>query len=161
MKRALLAAAALGLMAFTCPSEAQWAIESRIARANEATRVENLDDYMVIVPADLRIVQPDGAVLTRDLVRDRTREIWSRIDGTSRLETTIDQFNLRSGGDTATVVLTERWDRIEIDRSGGRHAVSSITQRREVWRRRGVSWLRYQAEELSREVTVDGVRQAA
>lgn len=160
MKRALLIAAAFGLMAFTCPSEAQWAVESQIAQANQATQAELLDAYMSIVPADLRIVQADGTVLTRDLVRDRVREIWARIESTSRLETVIDSFSLRGGGDIAHVELTERWDRVELDRDGGRHQVSSVIQRREVWRRRGVEWLRYQSRETSRQVTVDGVRQS-
>jgi len=161
MKRVLgvIAAVLIG-GAWTCPSEAQWAIEARIARANEATRAENLEEYMRIVPADLRIAQGDGSVITRDLVRDRTREIWARIESTSRLETTIESFSLKSGGDTAQVVLVERWDRVEVDGAGTRYAVSSVTQRRETWRRRGTEWLRYASRELSREVTVDGVRRS-
>lgn len=158
--RLALAAAAVGLMALSCPDETRWAIESEIMRSLEATRTEDIDAYMKGVPADLLVRHDDGSIMNAEQLRADVLQQWSVIERTIAIETTIDRMEVNPDR-SVTVWTSSRWERVMMGRDGvSRHNVVTTQKHREVWKRRGARWFNYEIEELGGQTWIDGTLQS-
>jgi len=159
IRRLAVAAAALGLMALSCPDETRWAIESEIMRSVEATRTEDIDMFMKGVPADLVVRHADGSILDAEQLREDVLAQWAAVERTYAIETTIDRMETNRDR-SVTVWTSSRWDRVVIRPDGSRSRVVSTRKHREVWRRRAAQWFQYESEDLGGETRVDGTLQS-
>ena len=156
--RLTLAAAAVGLMALSCPDETRWAIESEIMRSVEATRTEDIDAYMKGVPADLLVRHADGSILNAEQVREDVLREWAAVERTLAIETAIERMEVNPDR-SVTVWTASRWERVVAD-AAGRRTVVTTQNHREVWKRRGARWFNYEIEELGGQTWIDGTLQS-
>ncbi len=155
MKRALLVAVtAFGLIAWACPDELRWQIESEILRVHEAIRAEDIGDYMEVVPPDLEL-RGGAMAADRQQVREEVLRGWEGVQQTHLIEATVERLERRRDG-AVDVWYAQRWDRTQVMEDGAPHRVLSERRYRETWRRRGVRWFRYEIEDLGGRVWVDG-----
>jgi len=154
---ALLAAASSALvLGAWCPEDARTAIAEALARSLEATRNEDIDAYMALVPPDLLLKQDDGSTTTRDQLRADVLQQWSIIDRTLAIEAVIDRMERNPDG-SWTVWTSQRWERVMIGRDGkSRHNIVTTQKHREVWRCYGDRWFNYEIEELGGQLWIDG-----
>lgn len=112
---------------------------------------------MAGIPDDLAIHDHSGHIITKAQLRTNTLRDWSIIPKTLSIRETIDQLDVK--GDTATVVTSQRWERLMLERNGKTTDTVLTTQKhRETWRRTTRGWFAYEIEELGGEVFVNGKR---
>lgn len=153
-------AAALFLAACSGQSEALLArseIESAIARGVEATRTQDIDAYMALIPGDAVLRDGGGATITRDELRANALRDWGIIPKTLSISVAIDSIAV--DGDTAIVHTSQRWERLMLRRDGQTTDTVLTTQRhKETWRKTPRGWFAYEVEELGGEVFINGER---
>lgn len=133
------------------------AIRDEIAFGIEATVEKDIGRYMETVPADFRIVEDDGSVTDRDMLRAKQLQAWAIIPRTNAL--TINVLDLKVGceGQCATVKTDQTWDRQMLGRDGAAEFNVVTTQLHvEQWEVRDGRWLQVAIEELGGTTTVDG-----
>jgi ketosteroid isomerase-like protein len=132
-------------------------IEAAIARGVEATRVQDIDAYMALIPEDAVLYDDGGAVVTRDALRANALRDWSIIPRTLSISAVVD--SIARTGDTAIVHTFQRWERLMLRRDGVTADTVLTTQgHREVWRKTRQGWFGYEVEELGGEVFINGER---
>lgn len=130
-------------------------IEAAIARGVEATRVQDIDAYMALIPEDAVLYDGDGTIVTRDALRANALRDWSIIPRTLSISTVVDSISRTA--DTATVHTSQRWERLMLRRDGVTTDTVLTTQKhRELWRKTPHGWFAYEVEELGGEVFING-----
>jgi ketosteroid isomerase-like protein len=155
-----MVAAALFLGGCTGQSDdslARSEIEAAIARGVEATRTQDIDAYMALIPEDAVLHDGGGAIITRDELRANALRDWSIIPKTLSISVAIDSIAVN--GDTAIVHTSQRWERLMLQRDGETTDTVLTTQRhKETWRKAPGGWFAYEVEELGGEVFINGER---
>jgi ketosteroid isomerase-like protein len=131
-------------------------VQTALDGSAAATRAQDIDAYMALMPADLVIHDQSGAVITREQQRANVLRDWSIIPQTLRLETRIDSLDVH--GDTAATVYTfQQWERLMKQRTGATLDTVLTTQaHRERWRSTPDGWRGYEIEELGGTIHVNG-----
>ncbi|HKS05017.1 MAG TPA: hypothetical protein VJR92_01780 [Gemmatimonadaceae bacterium] len=131
------------------------AISTQVALGAEATRTKNIDGYMAQIPPDLDLHGPNNAVMTREALRAQVLKAWESIRATRALEANVTSVILHR--DSATVFLTQKWDRLVI-RPDSKAVDTIITEsaRRETWRKTGGIWRSYEGVTTQSRTTVNG-----
>lgn len=157
---AVMVAAALFVGGCTGQSDdsvARSEIEAAIARGVEATRTQDIDAYMALIPEDAVLHDGGGAIITRDELRANALRDWSIIPQTLSISVAIDSIAVN--GDTAIVHTSQRWERLMLQRDGEATDTVLTTQRhKETWRKMPRGWFAYEVEELGGEVFINGER---
>ncbi len=110
---------------------------------------------MAEIPDDFAIQDGSGHVITKEQLRANTLRDWSIIPRTLSISETINQLHVE--GDTATVVTSQRWERLMLERDGKTIDTVLTTQKhRETWRRTARGWFAYEIKELGGDVLVNG-----
>jgi ketosteroid isomerase-like protein len=132
-------------------------IEAVIARSLEATRNQDIQAYMALIPDDAVLRDGSGKMITRDQLRADVLRDWSVIPKTLSISMAIDSIEVN--GDAATVYTSQRWERLMLQRDGKTTDTALTTQKhKETWRKTSRGWLAYDVEELGGEVFVNGQR---
>lgn len=79
-------------------SLARFEIEAAIARGVEATRTQDIDAYMALIPEDAVLHDAGGAIIARDDLRANALRDWSIIPKTLSISVAIDSIAVN--GDT-------------------------------------------------------------
>ena len=138
-------------------AESEAAIEAAIARGVEATRAQDIEAYMALIPEDAILRVDTGEIVTRDQLRANALRDWSIIPRTLSIGVAIDSIDLN--GDSATVYTSQRWERLMFQRDGKTTDTVLTTQRhKERWRKTPRGWFAYEVEELGGEVFMNGKR---
>lgn len=133
------------------------AIGDEMDHGASATKAQNIDQYMDGVPDDYRIVEEDGSITDRKLLREKQLQAWKIILRTKELDNRITGFQLEPGGASATVWTSQRWDRQMLGRDGTSvHNVVTTQNHKERWELRGSRWVNVSIDELGGTVQVDG-----
>jgi hypothetical protein len=153
---ALMAAALAGCGApETSDAEVRRQIDASLQRTVRATMSEDIDAYMAELPADLEIRDESGEIVTREQQRANVLRDWGVIQRTLALTHVIDSLQVK--GDTATVLTSQRWERMMLRRDGSAADTVLTTQKhRETWRRTRAGWFGYDIEELGGEIFING-----
>lgn len=168
MRQLLSATAITGILALGCnpspdaspspttPEAVQALIESEIAAGIRATREEDIEAFMDGVPADYRIDDESGEVITREQLRANTLRNWAVISGTLDLTIVVDSLEVTNDS-VATVWTSQRWERLmgRPDRPG-EDTILTTQKHRETWKLTERRWLNYVIEELGGEIYVNG-----
>lgn len=130
-------------------------IDASLQRTVRATMSKDIDAYMAELPPDLEIRDESGEIVTREQQRRNVLRDWSVIPQTLSLTHAID--SLRVNGDMATVLTSQRWERMMTRPDGsGADTVLTTQKHRETWRRTPHGWLGYDIEELGGEIFING-----
>lgn len=164
MKRWLVAAAVLGVAACgwaAAPScdvaDVRAEIEAVLAETGRATRAQDIDAYMRLIPEGALIDDTSGEQIDREALRANVLRDWAVIPETIALEHTVESVEMR-GCDEAIAMVGQRWERT-MTRPNNAPGVDRIltTQRhRETWRRTADGWRAFHIEELGGEIYVNG-----
>ena len=151
----LVLALAVACAAGDTASSVRREIESTIARSVEATRSQDIDAYMALVPDGATIRGDSGETISRDQLRSNILRDWSIIPKTLSLSVSIESVAVH--GDSATVVTSQRWERLMLERDGRTTDTVLTTQRHEeTWRKTPEGWRAFDVKELGGEVFVNG-----
>ena len=133
------------------------AIDGEIQQGVKATIEEDIDAYMDGVPDDYRIVEDDGAIKDKTALREHALRSWAIIDETIDLVITLDSIEVAPACDEATVITSQRWERMmrRRDDSGSDNVVTT-QKHEERWRRKGRRWYNYEIKELGGEIFING-----
>jgi hypothetical protein len=153
---AVMAAALAGCGApETSDANVRRQIDASLQRTVSATMSEDIDAYMAELPPDLEIRDESGEIVTREQQRANVLRDWGVIERTLALTHGID--SLQVNGDTATVLTSQRWERMMLRRDGSAADTVLTTQKhRETWRRTRDGWFGYDIEELGGEIFING-----
>lgn len=133
------------------------AIEDEIDHGIDATKDKNIDVYMETVPADYRIVESDGSITDREMLRAKQLQAWAIIPRTNALEIDVERVVVGCDGECATVWTDQRWDRQMIGRDGeSEHNVVTTQKHEERWQLRDSRWIQTDIKELGGVILVDG-----
>lgn len=140
----------------TTPEAVQALIEGEIALGVRATWDQDIEAFMDGVPADYRIDDESGEVITREQLRANTLRNWAVIPRTLDLSIVVDSLELVSDS-VAIVWNSQRWERLmsRPDRPG-EDTVLTTQKHRETWKLTDGRWLNYVIEELGGEIHVNG-----
>lgn len=134
---------------------ARAAIATEASRAAEATRTKDIDAYMAQIPDDMDLSDGRGGSFTREQLREQVIQAWRSIRQTRALTVRIGQVIL--GRDSATVFLTQQWDRLVVRPDGKTvDTVVSESSRRETWRKTPAGWRSYVGVTTQSRVTMNG-----
>lgn len=143
--------------AASAAAAARAAIASQITAGLNAVRTKNADAYLAQIPEGIDIRDSAGRSLTKAQMRDQVLRGWADLDTTLVLEVHID--TIAPHGDSASVVLTERWDRLVFHPDHkGVDTVISLKQQTEVWRKTPAGWRAFQVIPIGGSTTVNGKR---
>lgn len=133
------------------------AIDGEIQQGVKATIEEDIDAYMDGVPEDYRIVEDDGSITDKAALREHALRSWAIIDETLDLTITIDSIEVATACDEATVMTSQRWERMmrRRDDSGSDNIVTT-QKHEERWRLKDGRWYNYEIKELGGEIFING-----
>lgn len=141
----------------TYESLARSEIEAVIARGVEATRTQDIDAFMELIPEDAVLRDGAGGTVTREQLRANALRDWSIVPRTLSISVVVD--SLAVNGDSATVHTSQRWERLMLQRDGVTTDTVLTTQRhKETWRKTPRGWFAHEVEELGGEVFINGHR---
>jgi hypothetical protein len=107
------------------------------------------------IPVGLVIRDESGEIITRQQQRENTLRDWAIIERTRAIQVAIDSITVH--GDSATVLTSQRWERLMYERDGKTLDTVITTQRhREIWRATPRGWRSFEIEELGGTVEVNG-----
>jgi ketosteroid isomerase-like protein len=137
-------------------AEARNAIESAISRSLAATRNKDIDAFMASIPENWSVVDGDGHRIDKKQLRANTLRDWKIIARTIAIEEKIESLKLDSPTQ-ATVLTSQRWERMMYERDGKTQDHVVTTQRhRETWRKDQTGWKEYDIQELGGKIWVNG-----
>lgn len=147
--------ASIGCAGPSDESVARSDIESVIARGVEATRAQDIDAYMALIPGDAVLRDGAGGTVTREQLRANVLRDWSIVPRTLSISVAID--SLAVNGDSAAIHTSQRWERLMLQRDGVTTDTVLTTQRhKEIWRKTPRGWFAYVVEEQGGEVFING-----
>lgn len=122
-----------------------------------ATRAQDIDAYMALIPDESLIDDTGGEQITRDQLRANVIRDWAVIPETLAIEHTIEAITL-TGCDGAEVMTGQRWERLMLRPNNqlGTDRILTTQRHRETWRRTPNGWRAIHIEELGGEVYVNG-----
>jgi ketosteroid isomerase-like protein len=131
------------------------AISAQVASGAAAARTKDIDAYMAQFPPEIELRGPNNDVMTREELRAQVLRAWESIRVTRALDAQVTSVILHR--DSATVFLTQKWDRL-VARPDGKTVDTVITEssRREVWRKTGGIWRSYEGINTQSRTTVNG-----
>ena len=134
---------------------ARAAIATQASVGAAATKTKNIDAYMAQIPVDAGMLGANDSVITRDEVRAQVLKAWESIRETRALDVQVTSVLLH--GDSATVFLTQKWDRLVVRPDGKTiDTIVSESSRREKWMKKGGIWRSYDGVTLQNRTTVNG-----
>ncbi|MEZ5920580.1 MAG: hypothetical protein R3C60_04425 [Parvularculaceae bacterium] len=141
-----------------CPTGAiREQINAEIQKGVAATRDQDIDAYMDGIPDAYRIVEDDGSITDKEMLREYALKSWAIIDKTIALEIQLNSIAVAPDCSEATVYTSQRWERIMRRRTGdGADNVVTTQTHRELWRKAGARWLNYEIVELGGKIFVNG-----
>jgi hypothetical protein len=123
----------------------------------DATRRQDIEAYMALIPEGLTIRTEAGETVTRAQQRANALRDWAIIPATRRLVSVLD--SVRVAGDSAIVFRWQYWERLMLERDGRtRDTVVTTQLHREIWRSTPQGWRTFRIEELGGLILVNGVR---
>ena len=130
-------------------------IDAEIQKGVAATRVQDIDTYMALIPEGSVVHNEVGSDVDRDQLRAHVLRDWAIIDTTMEINVVIDSLSVI--GDSAQVYTSQRWERMMFRRDGvARDTVLTTQQHRESWRVTQDGWRSFVTEELGGTVTING-----
>jgi hypothetical protein len=131
-------------------------IAGEVAKGIEATRQQDIDAYMALIPDGLTIRSESGETVTRTHQRANALRDWAIIPATRRIVSVLDSVWV--AGDSAIVFRWQYWDRLMLERDGRtRDTVVTTQLHREIWRSTPRGWRAFRIEELGGLILVNGV----
>lgn len=149
--------AANGAIAECDASGIRAAIDAEIQKGVQATIDEDIDAYMDGVPDDYRIVEDDGSITDKAALREHALRSWAIIDRTIDLSITLDSIDVAASCTDATVMTSQRWERMMRRRDdSGSDTVLTTQKHEERWRLKDGRWYNYEIKELGGEIFING-----
>jgi hypothetical protein len=91
-------------------------IAGEVAKGVDATRRQDIEAYMALIPEGLTIRTEAGETVTRAQQRANALRDWAIIPATRRLVSVLD--SVRVAGDSAIVFRWQYWERLMLERDG-------------------------------------------
>lgn len=137
------------------PASIRAEIEMVIEEGVEATRRQDIDTYMRLIPEASVIHDEAGSVVTRDRLRAKVLRDWSIIDQTLAISVALDSLSV--DGDSAVVFTSQRWERLMFRPDGVTLDTVLTTQmHRESWRITPAGWRNFLTVELGGRIWING-----
>ena len=132
-------------------------IQKEIDDSLEATRTQDIDEYMKRMPVGALIYDESGEITTREKQREYILRDWAIIDTTLNINCQID--SLQVFADSAIVYTSQRWERMMFHRDGiNKDTVITTQIHKELWKKGINRWENYQIEELGGQIFINGKR---
>ncbi len=122
----------------------------------EATRTQDIENYMSVLPKDIIIKDNQGGIVTRTRQKANTLRDWSIIKKTLNIKMNIDSIQFAQI-DSIIVYTSQSWERLMFQRDGiTTDAILTTQKHKEIWKQRQHQWLNYETEELDGEIFING-----
>lgn len=103
------------------------------------------------------MLEDDGSVTTKDVMRANALRDWSVIDETLALDLEITGIDVNASCDVAMVRTAQRWERVmRRPDNSGRDVILTTQGHERTWRTTNDGWRNYEILELGGEIFVNG-----
>jgi len=151
----LMAVTPLAACSQSAAEPVRHAINVEIQLGVEATREQDIDTYMALIPVESQVRDESGAIVTRDELRADVLRDWSIIDRTLAISVAIGSLTVDR--DSAVVFTSQIWERMMFRPDGVTlDTVLTTQEHRESWRLTSAGWRNFMTIELGGTVGING-----